>query len=131
MAKYEIHHICGHTSTVQIYGKYTYRYAEIERQEKMLCPDCYAEAQAKAISDQAAEYELPALTGSPKQIAWAEKIRMQFINTILDKKLKLAGSPALEIIKSVTRAAYWIDHRNQYYMDWLKDTKALMENESK
>lgn len=40
MAKYEINHTCGHTSTVQLFGKCSERERKIEWMERQECPEC-------------------------------------------------------------------------------------------
>ena len=64
MAKYTIHHTCGCTSTAELYGKESQRQWRIEQMEQEDCADCAAQG-----SD---------LSGSPKQVTWAEKIRADY-----------------------------------------------------
>lgn len=87
MAKYEVNFICGHTATVQLFGK------EIDRQKRIrwmeehsICPSCYKKQleddRTKAAEKAAAfakEMGLPELEGSPKQVAWANQIRNDMI----------------------------------------------------
>lgn len=83
MAKYDVTYSCGHSGTIQLFGPYKSRDRKIEWYENEgLCPDCYAEKQrqkreeeVKAIAEKNAVNNLPELSGSEKQIAWAEKIR--------------------------------------------------------
>ncbi len=85
MAKYEIEFSCGHTDTIQLYGKTSERESYLEwAKDNKLCPECWAAAKQKAreeASEQAAqentEFGLPALTGTEKQVAWAETIRKE------------------------------------------------------
>lgn len=54
--------------------------------------------------------ELPALTGSEKQIAWATKIRSNFVALLSDPY-----NPQMEYIeqaKLITDGAWWIDQRH-------------------
>ncbi|MGE5631401.1 MAG: hypothetical protein ACM3TR_09930 [Caulobacteraceae bacterium] len=70
-----------------------------------LCRECWAkeqEAKRQAVMD--ACKSLPDLTGTPKQIAWAEKIRA-------DKHNMFKGR-GFTYIANETSAAWWIDHRN-------------------
>lgn len=134
MAKYEINYSCGHCETVQLYGPYKDRERKIKWLEQGVCPSCYKKHRAEYADQQAEKYGLPKLSGSPKQVAWAKIIRMELtdkFNEFLKGRVPLENTPGLAVIKSVTNAAYWIDNREKFFMDWLKDTKALMENESK
>ena len=78
---------CGHKAHVTLYGKSE----EQERkrkwcEEKGLCPSCYAEQmkqdRAVLLAMRKDEYCLPDLEGSPKQTAWAEKIRNSGIDLL-------------------------------------------------
>lgn len=95
MAKYEIKFSCGHTETIQLYGKMKDRQRKIEYFEREgLCSECYK----KAIEQEKQDLEKKAdayirsiggvaeLEGSPKQIAWAEKIRKQIIGQAVEYK---------------------------------------------
>ncbi|MFA5922345.1 MAG: hypothetical protein WC856_13800 [Methylococcaceae bacterium] len=78
MAKYQITHSCGHTETVALFGKSKDRDWQIEKLEGKICPECWHEQQIEAdkkAAEQNAVSGLPELTGSEKQILWAEKIR--------------------------------------------------------
>jgi hypothetical protein len=83
MAKYTITYSCGHTGEIQLFGKMDERDRKIAWLEREgLCPECYkarkeqehAEATEKA-KQETADLDLPELTGSERQIAWAETIR--------------------------------------------------------
>ena len=69
MAKINITHSCGHESRIDVYGPVKDRQRKADRIAERPCRDCAAAEAASANAD------LPALTGSPKQIAWAEQIR--------------------------------------------------------
>ena len=136
MAKYTIKHICGHTQVHQIYG--TNSHGERDRKQAWLatclCDDCYkaqqqAERDAKNAESAKANTEahLPTLTGTPKQIAWAETIRAEKIkklNEILASIEALKAKRALSEIeekvqafaiayKNEDSAARWIDLRDR------------------
>ena len=144
MAKYNINYACGHDAVEQIYGKHKDRESYIQWAEgSKLCPECWAKKQAEeraaenakaAAANQSAS--LPALIGSPKQIAWAETIRAKALaasgNQIRhDAEELLAKSPAdkqpmmravLEAMRSAkseleqqTSAKWWIEHRMEIY----------------
>ena len=92
MAKYDVRFSCGHVATICLYGKEADRQRKIAWYERDgLCPDCYRKqqeeekkAEAEKAAAEAASFGLPELVGSPKQIAWADKIRVGIVNTIAD-----------------------------------------------
>lgn len=87
--KYDVTYSCGHTGTVQIYGTNTEREKKIAWYENYaVCPECYAKGQQEeaAIAAQQAKADgLPALTGSEKQIRWAESIRQKKMATLVTR----------------------------------------------
>lgn len=128
MAHYTITHACGHTETVELYGKTSERERRIQWLSEKLCNDCYA----KPFSTK--------LNGSERQIAWANEIRYYALEGIEhDRKLAKQewdkGNPklwarytddeiaqALEAAnakldreelnaKSIDSAKWWIDNR--------------------
>ena len=104
MAKYDVRFSCGHVATICLYGKEADRQRKIAwYEENGLCPDCYRKQQeeekkaaAEKAAAEAASLGLPELVGSPKQIAWADKIRVGIVNTIADcnQQLLKAGEDA-------------------------------------
>jgi hypothetical protein len=135
MAKYNVNHTCGHAETHALFGKSSERDRKISWLETTLCGECFAkkrETENAAAAIVAAEKNgaagLPALTGSPKQIAWAETIRATALAAIEREEAQmLAGLPALtpEIREEVcdalaliaseprgqSEARWWIDRR--------------------
>lgn len=86
-------------------------------QSDRLCPECYRKAQreaaTKAGAEQARKDRLPALTGSEKQIAWAEAIRGKAIATWDRCDIKTEARPLLiECISGHLEAKWWIDNRS-------------------
>ena len=97
MALYEITYKCGHEGREQIYGKTSERQGRADWiGEHKLCPDCYAAEKDRLQAERAKGHDttsaaaaaankaagLPALTGSPGQIAWAETIRATLLADI-------------------------------------------------
>ena len=126
MAKYNIKYGCGHEGCLQLIGKNDYREWRILQAECGVCPDCWkAEQQAKRDAEDAAAaaeakaQELPALSGSEKQIAWAETIRQKFFNAISPLAEKVlpdaidAWTAAVDSFQRETAARWWIDNREQ------------------
>lgn len=99
------------------------------------CPDCEEKRLRKAhdeenaaAAEKAAEAGLPQLVGSPKQIAWAESIRMKIVTglTTINPKyhpfMLEVGKAAIRIMVQETKASWWID--NRVYAD--ADFQSLM-----
>lgn len=90
MAKYDVTFSCGHTATVQLYGKESDRQRTIEWYENYgLCPECYKkkiaeekQAAADEANSEAKKMGLPDLKGSEKQIAWANTIRGSIVKKV-------------------------------------------------
>lgn len=147
MAKYEITRTCGHTETIQISGPVAGRDRQADYESGKLCYGCYKAEQARqrAASQAAAESAkssgLPALTGSEKQVAWAETIRAaaaQSLNTLrpmlqsAPEANRKAADIAIGIIDATmarTSAHDWIESRAiSYDRAWLSaQTKKAME----
>jgi hypothetical protein len=60
---------------------------------------------------------LPAIQGSEKQVAWAERVRAQFVATLSADDEEVLG----ETIARLDQARFWIDHRD--------DVRAALEQE--
>ena len=150
MAKYEIAHSCGHVETVQIYG--TNVHGERERRAAWLaskpCPECERRAKAEAARAKAEEMGLSGLTGSEKQVAWAEDIRSKAVRDAEDalgydqsRALVASGTLTAEqearlpLLERALRegasehagAAWWIDHRFEAGPLVIKAVKARID----
>ena len=120
MAQYTVTHSCGHQATHQLYGPRHQREGRMAWLGRQDCPDCAAQERAEAGQEAALEaytIGLPALDGSPKQVNWAERIRLHTVNLTA-----LRGSPVWDYfsehvlrpaLAEIDQAAWWIDHRNQ------------------
>lgn len=110
MAKYQVTFTCGHTETIQLFGKTSERERWIEwAEQNKVCPECYEKQKKEArqvatwaAAKEADENGLPTLSGSDKQIKWAETIRAEKLAEIdrliapLDTNMaKVAADPAL------------------------------------
>jgi hypothetical protein len=90
MAKYDVEYSCGHSGEVVLFGPGKERERKLEwYHNSASCPDCYQKEkdEAKRIQNAEAaksntEMSLPKLTGSEKQIAWANTIRIDRIKRI-------------------------------------------------
>lgn len=137
MAKYSITHDCGHTETHNIVG--TNVHGERDRKVAWLsgqvCSDCYRATQDKARAAAteaaaAATTDLPGLTGSPKQIAWATTIRADakaaIDAAVAGKELSEAQRSALAALYAQP-AAWWIDNRTNadFAVAWLREASKI------
>lgn len=121
MAKYTVTHSCGHEREYQLYGKHTERDRKLEWLEAQECPAC---RKAREIERATEGVELPALEGSPKQIAWAESIRAKFVQDIKADKY-MDKDDALKTIASCTSAKVFIDERDWGVVNLLNQIKKL------
>jgi len=119
MAKYTINHICGHQVTVQLFGAYKDREKRIAYLETCECDEC-RKAKANAAAAAAKEERgLPDLTGSEKQVAWANTIREGAFKALDCLKPFTANEQAREMVESwrtrmtAENSAKWcIDNRS-------------------
>lgn len=142
MAKYDVTYSCGHEGTIQLFGPTSQREKQLEIAALRLCPECYRkkkEAERAEINKEAerkSEAEgLPELTGSEKQVAWANTLRLQKMKALdewieeIQSEGKLGGiirsadgekykSPVAEmlagekfLLENMTEARFWIDNR--------------------
>ena len=95
MSKYTVTRKCGHQEVINIGGKCSERDRKAEWEERRLCYDCWKaeqqakrEAENKAAAEAAKENNLPELSGSEKQIAWAETIRSAMFNSAQEIEIK-------------------------------------------
>jgi hypothetical protein len=138
MAKYDVTYSCGHKGTVQLVGPTIQREYKLKWfSESGLCEDCYKAAKEKereaelARRQEAAEraaalaevQELPTLTGTEKQVAWANTIRQHYIETMnkrfesytndMSDPVVIEGKTILKyILDNATTAHEWIDNRD-------------------
>lgn len=81
-----------------------------------LCDDCREAERKEKLAEKLSD--CAALSGSEKQIAWADSIRLQFLNGVADaiestdEEYRPLLDQVINYIKSITSASWWIDHRN-------------------
>ncbi len=132
--KYDGIYSCGHEGVIDIIGSTKDRGWKKEHEFSQLCPECRKKAHQLELEEKnrlameaAIEMELPLLTGSEKQVAWATTIRNEYINKVSriasanpDKKVKVNDmiitaaewSKAFDILLvEQTSARFWIDNR--------------------
>lgn len=118
--KYDVTFSCGHTGTVQIFGTAAEREKKIAWYENYaFCPDCYEKARQEEVATAAKQAKadgLPALTGSEKQIRWAESIRKEKMAAAREWLSRYPGEQADKCLAwygSHASASWWIDHRDE------------------
>jgi hypothetical protein len=122
MAKYTITYRCGHTAEVQLYGPYADREKKIAYYKTINCPDC----RAKAAGEDAQKKGYAELTGSAKQVSWANSIRSKMMHEVDELAAKVTRNKemfdkAVETLKNETSASWWIDRRDNTVMDLIKE----------
>jgi hypothetical protein len=146
MAKYDVDHTCGHSQTHTLFGPHKEQDRKLDWLATTLCTDCWRaeqDRQKQEASAAAAEANqsagLPALSGSPKQIAWAESIRrpvcacLQSLDLTskgdlpAEVNLEIADAQVLLVDEIVQQASakWWIDNRDRFYVG----KSVLIDNE--
>lgn len=105
------------------------------REHMDTCPECYArekrEKELEAVKAKALEWmgghSLPELTGTPRQIAWAEDLRHSRIAEISERcKPENAADWFWRWIEGADSAQAWIDSRDLITREFLKMVKEEM-----
>jgi hypothetical protein len=92
MAQYKGTFECGHEGWVNIIGPSKQRQWKLERAFDRDCDECQTkkyleriEREKKEAEEKAKEMELPKLSGTEKQVSWANTIRQKWIDYLTDK----------------------------------------------
>jgi len=121
--KYDVSHCCGHTQEHVLFGPHKDRDRKLVWLADRPCTDCWRESNRKkreeaneAAAAAAGEAGLPALTGSPKQVAWANSLRWRVMKPLLlSFRDETQGDPEfrrfITWLRGKTDSRYWIDHR--------------------
>lgn len=125
MAKYTINHTCGHQVTIHFFGKYEDRERRIAYLETCECEKCRRSKSNAAAAAAKDARGLTDLTGSEKQVAWANSIReaaykcldtlSQFAN---NEQAKQMISNWKQKMDAQTQAKWWIDNRYDLPSDY-------------
>jgi len=132
MAWENITHCCGHVVRHQIYGKVSERENKASWLAEKPCTECWkAEQEAKRAEEnaralgQAKILELPELTGTPKQVAWATTIRAKALEGLEKELAKPNLAP--QIVAVETSAKWWIENRT--FIGLAPDCLAALDKE--
>lgn len=124
MAQYTVTHRCGHQATHQIYGPGRHREWRLKKLAEELCPECEEAERQRRNAEAAAknrEMGLPPLTGTEKQVAWAESIRAHIMKELDDElaaglaageQITEEGQMLIDTLMAQTEARWWIDARH-------------------
>lgn len=120
--KYEVTYSCGHTGTVELFGKGTDRENKLQWYKKYAkCPECYAKKKEEKLVSLEQRYELCDLIGSEKQIAWARNIREKKIIRFFEGQDKSVlteqGKQFFDEYFGEKFAAKWIDRNFEDVFD--------------
>lgn len=122
MAKASFTHSCGHGGYVVGRNRRDADY-QANRLAQQECWECRKTAETAAAAQSAREHGLPPLTGSPKQIAWAETIRQRVLARLAEA---ISGLPReAEIASGLPRGQYLADD----VAAEIGDAGALIESE--
>lgn len=110
----EITHSCGHPQRHYVAGFYAAdRDREAVRLSRRPCASCWrrrcqasAEAQAGPGGEALHGVTLPPLSGTPRQVAWAEDIRRRHLTA-----LPRLEPGAIDGVAAAINAAWWIERR--------------------
>lgn len=126
--QYQVNRKCGHSETVQLYGSAKDRQSKLSWLASQICHNCAAQVATEANKTTG----LAALVGTPKQIAWAEKIRANKVAELDKLSRQVSEAPgseadrkrlmdAITAVRGKTEASYWIDHRDDSIREMLKE----------
>ena len=121
--KYDITYSCGHKGTVYICGKSDRRERKLKYfQEYVLCPECYKKEKETEFLEKKSKYSaLPELTGTPKQIAWAEKIRIKAIDRFKLDEFAQSSKKITALNEKIEKAKLSPNAETSYGKWWIKD----------
>lgn len=120
MAQYEITYNCGCNRIVNLFGSYDERDRKIEWLKTQDCPECKKAKIRSKVESINASKRLPALSGSEKQIVWAEEIRAFFVDyyDTFSPKIKTSKPEMINLLRdwliNHTDSKFWIDHRSYF-----------------
>ena len=117
MAQYTVNHTCGHTSNVALFGPMTQRENRLAYLATIDCTECQRAREKAANEAATSQYALVELTGSEKQVAWANDIRAKAITAlckfaVATFKRELPAADVERLVNSQPNAKFWIDNRD-------------------
>ncbi len=119
--QYTVRHTCGHLVSVALSGPSIDRNRRLAWLRTQPCQACWREREQASAEAAAEAAGLPALIGTPKQIAWAVRIRQDLLDKVQRKidELQRLDEAAGSILRTAMRriaveaeASRWIDRRD-------------------
>ncbi|MEU6070526.1 hypothetical protein ABZ864_40330 [Streptomyces sp. NPDC047082] len=133
MAKYDVVYACGHEDRVELIGSHKSRNERLEGMEESDCPSCVEKTHQQTNAQSAAAAKAagwPALTGTVRQVAWAETLRANAIAELRGTANQWrhaypdATVDLVEIIVTralaVPSASWWIETRNHVVINTVR-----------
>ncbi|AVF28866.1 hypothetical protein [Paenibacillus larvae] len=133
---------CGHQGRVNICGPTKNRQWIADRRFSGLCEECFAkdlkekrQKESEKAAELAKEMELPELSGTPKQITWANTLRQRLIQKFLeDDELTDLGLSTEElnlvlthILQTKKSARFYIENRTDIWDMIQKEKKEALK----
>lgn len=111
-------------------------YKEWAQDNITICPQCYSEAMRRKRREELDQktqeahsdidgIELVDLTGTEKQIKWADDIRARAVALCLKSK---PNQKFWDLVNTKTDSKWWIDHRDELQYSALQIAKTLKNN---
>ena len=120
-----ITHACGHEQAHYLTGFASQQDRKAQWLKTTTCRPCFAAEKKMAQVDAAsrdgaaiAHLDLPPLTGSERQVAWATSVRASRLAALV-AELAADGAVAWGVCVPITDAKWWIDHRDLANSDLL------------
>ena len=152
----KVKYSCGHEGLLYVSGKSADKQEKIEWAERDgICPACYAkmkrEEREESRKEEAQVNGFPELSGSEKQINWANEIRSRFFRDLtnaiqgvkINDKIQAQIDESMEMFRNVNEARFWIDNRENavsflkmlnayenWKLDHLRETSQQEESEA-
>lgn len=112
-------HACGHATEQWLPTDDAARGERRAFHANQPCWECRRELEREGAQERATAWRLPALQGTPKQVAWALSLRDRALDEAheMRDRLQAMGTPmapldeAIARLEAKTSAAWWIDHR--------------------
>ena len=137
MAKYTITYKCEHEGEVNIVGPEKERPGKRSWLATQLCPDCRRIAYTLDVEAWTAKSGLVTLTGTEKQVAWANKIRKFMIEGMEEYVESANAHPEHPDADYILRgykwtfqqanATWWIDRKNHTGRTLLKEMMSKLK----
>lgn len=134
--RYKIKYKCGHEENVNLNGRQNSQ-SYADWLAAGVCKKCY---EAEKIAERNAYNEaegLPELTGTPRQVEWANKLRYELYKKIkallqyVDKSEEDYKKQFVEWLKSQNTATFWINNRDKSEYDIINYWSAEVLNHGK